>query len=225
MKLVSVTTARSIWLVPVDEINPRGKYLSNAVQLLIKKYSFAKVPTIEELVTGPAEGLKFQEGAYTNRNGEQIYISFTVHRDGVVIDSRSSTDDNDLFMSEVLNLLSKTYDLPSQSELSIRRLYSSIIYIESDRSLKIISPKLIEFCQSISSMFNAISHHNVSFELSGLIFGSDPATTSRLTPAPFRFERAEGVPFEQNRYFSSAPVPTETHLKLLSQLENLLADE
>jgi hypothetical protein len=38
------------------------------------------------------------------------------------------------------------------------------------------------------------------------------------------FDRRSGAPFSQNRFFCAAPLRTEAHLKLLEELDGLLAE-
>lgn len=220
MKLISVKSARSIWLVPATDINPKGKYLSHMVKQLAERYFFATFPTPEEIVTKANDGLAFREGKFRNKNGDDIYVSMTVHNDGIVVDARSSTDDCDSFISETLNWIAKENGLPQPSSLHIQKLYISELYVESEQSLQIINPKILRFSQSLSEFVGKTGHVGASMELTGLTFANDPALP--IKPIPFRFERAEGVPFERNRYYSSAPLPTTRHIELLNEFEDIL---
>ena len=45
---------------------------------------------------------------------------------------------------------------------------------------------------------------------------------TKLGTAPFTIQRREGVPFGENKYWSSAPVNTDLHLKLIAQWERAM---
>ena len=58
-----------------------------------------------------------------------------------------------------------------------------------------------------------------SFVPSEIGFSTDRGLPNPLT---FKFERRANVPFDQNRYFTSASVSTDTHLMLLQAFQEML---
>jgi hypothetical protein len=63
----------------------------------------------------------------------------------------------------------------------------------------------------------------VRFQVVGLGLGADPQL-GLSKPADFRFERELGKPFDQNRYYSLAPMQTQEHEEFLLEFETILAD-
>jgi hypothetical protein len=49
-------------------------------------------------------------------------------------------------------------------------------------------------------------------------------TSDRDTIATFSIQRLPGEPFEANKYFSQAPLPTEAHIALIEQFESDVLD-
>jgi hypothetical protein len=45
---------------------------------------------------------------------------------------------------------------------------------------------------------------------------------SKLAPGYFSIERRAEVPFRDNKYFSSAPLPTQDHVAILQEIEKAL---
>ena len=218
MKLQSVALARSAWIFQTASLNPRGKSLVPILYSLVQRYSFVKFPKTAEQMTG--KEVKFENGRFMGTTGENIDVGLTMYNDGFVADSRSTTDDSDLFLLDVLTWLHDECGLASYEEVTLKKIYTSELYITCEQSLNSVNRELVEFR-------GKMSHHDYGYEkhpidIIGLYFGSDPQNTM-LRSFAFTFERAVNVPFAQNSYFSSAPFRTETHLAFLNKLENILS--
>ena len=50
-------------------------------------------------------------------------------------------------------------------------------------------------------------------------FYFDKTKVPPLAPSAFRLDRREGVPFEQEVYWSEAPLTTQHHVEVLSEFE------
>lgn len=213
MKLLSVNLARSIWFGYFIDFNPKGKSLYPVIPLLINSYKFKTFPSQTD-IPNFNEGIKFEEGEFRNEEGDIIGMNFTVYGDGLLAESRSSTEDTDDFLEDVMMEVSEESGLPDYEEIIKRKSYLSQLYVTTDKSLELINPKLKELSQYLSAN---LSH---PFETGGIHIWADQMTT--IKPAPFIFERAINVPFSEKRYFSSAPLPTDQHLELLNKLEKIL---
>jgi len=215
MKLLAVRVARSIWLVPRYFLNPRGAYTRPVAEAIKAKYSFHKTP----LDTPPPQGeaIKYEGGMFNGKNGEILIVSMTLHDDGVVVDTRSSTDDGDSFLEDLISWVSKDYGLPSITALPIKRIYVSELNVAFSNPPAIFNPKLASFLSEISSAIGDDKRGKADFI--GFQFGTDQ--TRSKNPFAFRFERELNTPFEENRYYSFSPTKTDIHIKLLEQLEQL----
>lgn len=218
MNLCSIKLARSIWLVPVADFNPRGRYFYNVISAMLNRYSFAQVPTLEEAVKDP-DHLAFVQGSFQNRNSESIAVSLIVHKDGFVVDTGSSTQDCDDFMGELLDWLRDEFGFEDHAALTIKKVYVSELYFNMHGYRHMVNPVMEQFLQRLPSQI--VGHGDVVLEVNGIAFGADPGGHSK--PVPFRIERAENIPSSENRYYSVGPFQTETHLNLLQELESLLS--
>jgi hypothetical protein len=213
MNLSAINLARSIWLFPFIEFNPKGKSLYPFMPEVIEKYKFKKFPSRTE-APDLTKGIIFEEGEFINKIGNIVVLNFTIHNDGLVVDTRSSTDDSDDFLSEILTKISTDYDLPHYEQIIRNKKYVSQLYVTTNKSLELINPKF----KKISKYLTGFSSQH--FEMGGLSFWSEQA---EKTPShPFTFERVVNVPFVENRYFSAAGLTTNKHLELLEMLEDVL---
>lgn len=217
MKLLSIGLARSIWLFPVNDLNPRGRSLYPMLfAALVKKYEFQKFPkTADEL--NEQSGIKFERGVFWKTPAEPIAVSLTIYHDGIVADTRSSTTDSDAFLAEALAEASKEFKLEPIQNISVRKTYVGEVHVQTQHSLNLLNDKLGPFLHRLSTIPGFGEQH---FETTGISFGVDQWQQTK--PVSFRLERAINVPFSENRYYSIAPLPTDAHLRLLDDLETIL---
>lgn len=216
MKLLAVRTARSIWLMPWYFLNPKGRFIRPAIEAMRARYSFLKAP-LDAPFPMPNEGIKFEQGAFNGKNGMVQILSLTLHNDGVVIDVRSSTDDADLFMEDVVAWANKEYGMPAVSELPSTRLYVSELNVAFQKLPAIFNPKLAPLFAEVSAAIADKTQGNADFL--SVQLSTDPTKTNRQSF--FRVDREVNTPFEENRYYSFASTKTDMHIRLLERLEEL----
>ncbi|MBZ5515687.1 MAG: hypothetical protein LAN62_12765 [Acidobacteriia bacterium] len=221
MKLLSVTTARAIWLFDIQDMNPKGKSIfPDLLDWLKGEYHFQKFPksTADRDEHG---GLAFSEGDFQIK--EEIFdVAMSIYNDGLVATTQSSTDESEAFLVNVLDLACKEFSLKFDTSMIRRRMYLSEINVILDGSLSRINPNVEAISEEISA---ALSLDKASgFQLTGLILGADLTTLppSKQVFSGFVIERKVGAPFSENRFWSKAPLPTNRHLELLNQFEKIL---
>lgn len=216
MKLLSVGRARSIWWGHLVDLNPRGiKLFPMVVPSLLENYKFLQYPSLED-IPKLTEGLKFQQGEFVNSEGLPVGVDFTIYAEGFVADTRSSTDISDAFLKDVLTRFNEIFRLVDYEEVIRQKKYFSEVYIYAENTLELINPKL----KLISKYLSSNAGDDNVIEVGRLSFCTDP--DDKLNIAPFSFERANDIPFAENRYYSSAPLETHKHLELLDMLEKIL---
>jgi len=215
MELLSVIRARAIWLFDINDLNPRGKRIAPEMLEWLKEcYSFSKVPSsIDDL--DETKALAFLNGSFQIIPENTISVDLRVYNDGVVADSRSSTKDSDKFIDEVLRSATKQFDLVYSPEMIRKRLYLSELNVRCKSTLQRLNPKLKAFGDKISPLVNG------DVELCSIAFWAEQKTTAPFSL--FRFERKLNAAFSEHRYFAAAPLQTDDHLKLLDELESILA--
>jgi hypothetical protein len=214
VKLLAVNSARAIWLVKTIFLNPRGRSLVAAMVGLAERYKFTKLPPAASLGTQPLD-LKFENGTFMNAAGIPIAVNLSVFDDGLIAETRSSTEESDNFLDDVLAWVSQEFGLPHHSELEVDRIYASELMVRLDLSNSLFGAR---FAPYAAKLREGISNNpQLPMELIAMHFGPDPRLTKKV--ASFKVERAANVPFEKNEYYSAAPIPTAEHIELLEAME------
>ena len=215
MKLLSIHTARSIWLLPINYFNPSGRQIIPAVEEIIDRYSFLKTTPLAEVFGSEKKGLELKIGTFIKKDDVPIEVSLAIHNDGLVAETRSSTEDSDLFLEDVLTFLSEHFDLAPHSELPINKKYLSEIYFTLNKMPEFFSKLTSSFINKSSGYINRDKVGNFGFM--GIHLATDPDLSGN--PLLIRVEREVNVPFNENRFFSTAPIKTSEHIELLEGLE------
>jgi hypothetical protein len=217
MKLLSVQLARSIWLGPTSDFNPRGTSLYRILfPFLIDTYKFRKYPSPTES-SDLSKGVRFEDGEFIIGENIPITANLLIYNDGMIADTSSSTTHSDSFLEDIYNRFSEIFRMPRYESIIRKKVYVSQLFISTDKSLELINPKLKEISKYLSE---TVEQGNMVFQVGGISFWPDQV--NKVNPVPFSFERTTNVPFSENRYYSAAPLPTDKHLELLDKVENIL---
>ncbi|MHC1726747.1 MAG: hypothetical protein AB9866_12175 [Syntrophobacteraceae bacterium] len=218
MKVLSVKQARSFWFFHLTDLNPSGQNVLRLIPFIVEKYNFLQFPNLMQDVD-MSKGLKFSRGAFSTGLGE-VEIEFTLFADGLLADTFSNTDNSDAFLDELLNWLANDFALAPYEDILRSKAYVSELWVRCNRPLNAVNSRLAGFTEYLSSLVEGHSHHPISYETSGIVCWTDPTILN--PPSPFRFERAADSLFEENRYYTVAPLRTEKHLEILERLEEIL---
>jgi hypothetical protein len=214
MELIAINLARIIAFVEILSFDPKGAATApESSKNLAERYSFTKVPQTPE-------EMDFQKGAhYLAGRFEEIAIDqITLYHNGLVIDTRSSTDNSERILQDILALARE------RSGVSIaptKKYPLSQIIFRSDLKLALLNPILQPIADRLSSRTSSYLNHPVLFEPTAVLLGPD-VSQIKNAPSVFSIERRTDAAFKENTYFSSAPLPTSEHLKLIEEVESSL---
>jgi hypothetical protein len=215
MKLLNTNVSRSLWYFATEDLNPKGLDLIPVLAAVQARYRFRVYPTKPEDIHPAPNGIQYGKGAFRLDDREQIEIvRFTIYKDGVVADTRYSTEVTDQFLSDVLGYVS-SHGLTYESSMITKKAYVSELVVSSDLNIDLISPAFPQ----IASLVAQENGEGRNFFATSIQFGTDPHEGS---PLRFSFERRADSGFKENRYFSTAPLTTNKHLEVLRALEILL---
>lgn len=218
MKLLNISCARTIWLFPVEDLNPDGLALDPIIEAIRTRFRFSKSPgRSEEHSLG--DGIRFGAGSYTLEDGRQVEISaLTIYQDGLVAETRHSTGATDSFLLYLMDFVSKNHGFRFEMEMVQTKRYMSELIISSGIQLERLSEKFSRF----AAFLNTLEGTTLDYQASAISFRTDPESPN--SAQPFRFERRAGSRFAENRYFSQAPLRTSDHLIAIEEWERLLSE-
>lgn len=221
MRLLYVEIARTIWIFDIRTLNPKGLNLQPVLSKINERYGFSRFPK-NLLDLSEQQTLVFDQGAFTNSQGNLMNVTFTIYNDGLSAETQSSTKDASEFLTDLCTLISKEFDLviPPAGIMKVR--YFSQIDVICEKPLISMNPKIGALLEKIEEHYSPGDGTHRKFDFGGISCWTEDAGQVGA-PAPFRFERKWGTPWDTNHYFSVAPLGTEVHLEVLEELEKLLS--
>jgi len=214
MKLSAVLTARFFAFIETTDLNPRGRaYFPELAAALVERYGFVKAPQkLEEF--DEKKGVTFETG----RAGEVTIHRAVIHDHAIYLDTASSTDDSKRLFEETLSWLSKDFGLVYQPEMVKRVTYVSQLTFFSEVILDQLHPALTKLGQRLSTRIPQYYGQKLDYVPGSVVVTYDPLMI-KAGPDAFTIERRADTLFSDNKYFSTAPLPTNEHIQMLEAFE------
>lgn len=215
MQLASIILARVLGFIETADLDQRGKVFNpDFVQEVVKRYKFQKFPkTLEEF--DETKGVVFEEG----KIGNKVIQKFTIFNTVFVLETRSSTNDSKQILEEMLAWGAAKFGLNYNPGGIKRFAYVSDVTFYTDVPiLGAACQPLLDLAAKTSAAVSEIWQDQVKYYPANLAVGHDPLTRKNGIAAFTITYRAE-TKFSENKYFSEAPLPTDTHLALLEEFE------
>lgn len=214
MQISAVILARFFAFIETADINPGGKgYFPDLVKALVERYEFAKFPQkLEDF--DETKGVVFQGGRTKNFTIAQIQI----FNHAIYVDTASSTADSEKLFNEALSWLAQSHGLNFQSAMVKRKTYVSQLTFFSDTIMKALNPAVLKLASKLTKRIPEFYHQALDYQLGGFVVTYDPLSV-KAGPSNFSIERRADTLFKENKFFSSAPLPTDEHIKMLEELE------
>jgi hypothetical protein len=220
MQLSAVMLARLFAFIEPVDLNPRGKsYYPHLVSALVERFGFLKYPKDPDDFD-ETKGITFQMGRLGDITVHQVQIFNTA----ILIDTASSTDDSEKVLQDTLIWATEHLGLSYQPGMIKRRTYVSQVSFYSEALLERINPAILRLAERVNARLPEFWGLPLTYHPISVILSYDPLTT-KLTPAVFSIERRAEAPFSENKYFSTAPLPTEEHIAFLQDFESELLGE
>lgn len=219
MKVTEYLTSNIIRLVNDEQSdNQKKPHIGDLVTGLKDRYKFLQVPVkLEEY--NLQTGMEFAQGIFREH---QIIEKFKVYNNGIYCEAALPTEVISEFVDDVFDWARKNLGMTLE-ETDTPQAFISHLEVKSDPSIahalikfSTIGDMLTEFLASYGQVAGA-------FEATRLGFHCDKSNVDGFRPMNFSFERRTGQPFDAGIYYSVAPLRTVDHLKVLDELEKILA--
>ena len=211
MELISINQARVVAMVQLQQWDPLGKALTlEVLGKLGDRYSFTKSPTKLEDVDFQ-KGLELHEGRLADIRIDRIIIFLN----GIIIDTRSSTEDSERVLNDMLDLAHEAFGAVIKPA---RQTFASQLIFRSNMRLAGLNPILPTIADTLTERASADLKHPFTFEPTAILLNVDTAQ-AKTPPAMFSIERRAEIPFAENTYFSSAPLRTAEHIEVVKAFE------
>lgn len=214
MKLSSVVLARYFGLVQTSEFNLNGGlYYPELVKALVEQYGFIKYPT-DLTSLDESKGVEFIGG----RSGKRIIEKLSILDSGIYLDTYVDTTTSQELWLELMEWAVQTLGATFKPDMVKRHVYVSQVTFESDVPILAVNPFLAKIAGVVTDEVERNYKRRLEYETAAINIHFDKEST-KLGTASFSVQRRDGVPFGENKYYSSAPLKTDLHLELLQQWE------
>lgn len=183
---------------------------------LENRYGFVQIPrTVDEV--NLQTGITFARGFFKGK----VIEKFQIYENGILCQAEENTDFCDEVLEDILSWMPKFFSEGQELKIASRAYINQMVVKSNSNALKILQG-LNAIGEQISTLREAYDQSVSPYKAIGFRMNSDP-DDQKLARAPdFIFERRAGLPFADETYFTSAPVTTADHWKLLTSLEKLL---
>jgi hypothetical protein len=224
MKVDAILSAQALRLYSLKA----RLYLPDVVASLQKRYGFVEAPSAQELLEALREdtntALLFKHGKLLTPDGRAILIDgIHLYSHLVVAMTSSSTEDADLVVDDILATHGESLE-----RVEPRRHYVSRLEVTLDVPLDWASDVAGRTGVMLSKVIAGYDPNVPSgayasgFRLVAL--GMQPDPSNFQVACDFRVEGRLGVAYNENRYFSLAPLRTRDHIAVLEALEQSIRE-
>jgi hypothetical protein len=214
MDLVGIEDSTIIYITQMHR--PVGaEYLPDAAAKIATRYSFAKLPSLDDLFK---DIHAFRMGKF-----QDVQINdFSIYRDGLIASGRCDSDLLDAFIADLLSWAEKELGLIPTITAKPETHYESSVVVKANCDLIQALRPQGDVAALMNRFANKPGYIPGQFQLSALLLECDfQEFMGRRRPARFVVERRIGVPFDENVFFSRAPLRTADHLACLDALEKM----
>jgi hypothetical protein len=214
MKVEKVLFGQAIRFIEDVRVDEKDFSLFEASRAIQARYGFLEAPT-------KLADYNFETGItyLVGRLDGQIIKRFQIYRLGLLCEVEASTDVCDAFLDDIIGWLERDFGQLAR-EKPLTRGYQSNLETYSEINLGAAFAEFDAVGRTLHETLKLYSPESPQFEVSSIRMQTAPLT---MVPSAFIFERRADKLFSDNLYFSSAPLTTSDHVKILDQLESILA--
>jgi hypothetical protein len=223
MNIISYDHAKVTVLFPFEEVAPLGATSGiSIVSKIVDRYNFRKGPDLNQSQAEIAKnGLKFENATAIIHGTNINIIECVVFSDGVVVTS-PTTEQSELFWDDISSWMITENGFRDFTEVPIRRFVSQLV-VEFNKPLERLIRPFEAMAKIISDRLSPIYGQDVPLGFSRLDLEYDKMSfKSSIIVPKFIIERRQGISFNKERYYCSAPIRTNEHIVILETIEREL---
>lgn len=221
MRVIGPDGGRLIVPFSPEEVRPTSGFdTAEFVQATGDRYNFVARPNLIEL-KGDYNTLVYKTGALSRGNKKISVTSLSVLANGIVVDAMT-TEDADMLFEDIFDWASGAFGL-KRPQSDPKKFYLSNVVVEFDTAVENMIPAFQKVLAIIRPEIKSYARVKVDAELLRLTFNCDPLEMPPSTVrTDFIIERRNSTPYANNRFFCSAPFPTNTLIAKLEEIEQTL---
>jgi hypothetical protein len=194
-----------------------ASYLPDLVAKIQEKYQFVLGPKIQDLVPGdPSKGIEFKHGKLTLFGRTVVIHQLSVFNDGIAVDTLTSTDDGEAFINDLTIWAEK--EMPNVPAMG-PRFFVSQLEVRTSNSFNRYRSAFYALGEAIRTTLKAYGIETPAYEVSAINLYFDQVGKMPPQPGVFYIDRKVGIPYGENVWLSQAPMRTNDHLKLLTEMD------
>lgn len=214
MKISAIELSRVLAFVDLNDLTPFGSIsLTKIAPRLVDRLEFSSFPkTIEQF--DESKGIVFEDGLW---NGIPIQM-MTIYNNGIMMDTRKGTDASLRVVKEFFDWAVIEFGLavPEYGIQKTRFLSRFTFFSEALAALG--GHPIQRLAESLSQRVGEITGQTRRYETIRIDLDFDRSEL-KVPIAPLTIQRRITSPFEQNKFFTEAPLPTDVHIALIEQFE------
>jgi hypothetical protein len=215
MELISVASAKAIWLVNATDLNPQGhRILPQLTEALVETFDFDP-PGDQQ----PGQNsIKLKEGMF-EKDGEAFRVALEIYDDGFVAESAHSTALTEEFLLHAIEWAKTNFRIRFEPSFVWRKMYYSELVVRFSSPLANACAAFAKFSEVLSQ--SLADSGTDGFMLSALTFS---AKNPPAGPKAVIIERRANTGPDANLFYCKAPVNTDEFRKLLKAFDQLLKE-
>lgn len=184
------------------------------IRAMQDRYGFVEVPTkVSDLDF--AAGVKFLQGYFKGT----IITRFQVYDNGLLCEAAADNSLCERFVDEVLDSIPDEFGIPLIRRP--RKAFQSTVEVTLTKDVSVRFNSFTKAGAMIGSALESYGQPNAPFHFSGIEMHL-PDNQNELGHPEFQLAKRKGHAYEENVYFSKAPLRTEDHLAILTELERII---
>ena len=214
MKVSAIIQARALAFIELYDLDPRGKtFFPETIKKLQQRYGFLQTPKVEEMDEQKGVELK------TGKIGDVVIDKLKIFPSLFVLETHANTTESKQVLEEMFDWGKRDLGLTYEPKMIRHWAYVSILTFHSDANIIALANKpAAKLAAKVSSAVSEIWSQPTAFEARSLSITHDPLVRKNGIAGLLITPRLE-TPYSENKFYSEAPLPTDTHIKFLEEFE------